>query len=141
MCACILQAVPEATNYDIITALHESSDRYLTPDSLYGYGIPDIAATIVLLQEKFIIMPDDETIVYPNPFTEQLKIAFKTPPSELLIEIFNWSGQKLASLNYKEYVSRLFTLDVLKNLPAGIYLMRITTDKSVQTHKVIKIRN
>ncbi len=34
MCACIMQAVPEASDSDIIAALHSSSDRFLTPDSL-----------------------------------------------------------------------------------------------------------
>jgi subtilisin family serine protease len=141
MCACIMQAVPEATNYDIISALHESSDKYLTPDSLYGFGIPDIARTISLIQEKLVIKPDDESLAYPNPFNEQLKIAFRQAPSQLMVEIFNWSGKLMARIIYNEYVSRSVTLDYFKDLPPGIYIIRLTTRNDVQTHKVMKIRN
>ena len=141
MCASIMQAVPLATNYDIITALHKSSDRYLTPDSLYGYGIPDIAKAISLLQEELIIKPEDESVVYPNPFNDQLTITFRATPSPLIVEIFNWSGKFISRINYSEYVSRSVTLDFFRDLPAGIYLIRLTTDNGAKTKKVIKIRN
>jgi subtilisin family serine protease len=33
MCACVMQAVPQATSYDILTEIHSVSDRYHNPDS------------------------------------------------------------------------------------------------------------
>ena len=140
MCACIMQAVPEATNSDIIAALHSSSDRFLTPDSLYGYGIPDIAKAIKLLQERFVMKPDDESVVYPNPFTDRLEITFRETPSQLTVEIFNGSGKLISITNYQEYVSRSVALESIRNYPAGIYFIRLTTPGNIKTHKVIKIR-
>lgn len=141
MCACIMQAVPEATNSDIIAALQSSSDRFLMPDSLYGFGIPDIARAIKLLQEKLVIKPDYESVVYPNPFSDRLKITFREIPSRLLVEIFNSHGRLISMTNYPEYVSRSVDLEGLRNLAAGIYFIRLTTPVNTQTHKVIKIRD
>ena len=52
MAACLMQAVPRALNTDIIKVLHSSADRYSLPDSLYGYGIPDMVS---LLSKNFRI--------------------------------------------------------------------------------------
>ena len=62
ICACIMQAVPQASYMDIISALHSSSDRYLTPDSLYGYGIPDIKKAIAILQDKYLPNPPEKLL-------------------------------------------------------------------------------
>ena len=140
MCACIMQAVPEATSSDIIAALQSSSDRFLSPDSLYGYGIPDIVRAIKLLQERFVIKPEDGSIVYPNPFTDRLKITFREIPSRLMVEIFNSNGKLISITNYPEYVSRSVDLEGLRNLAAGIYFIRLTSPVNIHTHKVIKIR-
>ncbi len=141
MCACIMQAVPEATNSDIIDALQSSSDRFLIPDSLYGYGIPDIAKAIMLLQEKLIIKPDDESVVYPNPFYDRLKITLREIPSRLKVEMFNSHGRLISRTNYTEYVSRSVDLEGLRNLASGIYFIRLTAPGVMLTHKVIKIRD
>jgi hypothetical protein len=40
--ACLWQALPDLTNLQIIDLLKKNADRYQYPDSLYGYGIPDV---------------------------------------------------------------------------------------------------
>ncbi|MDR1673110.1 MAG: S8 family serine peptidase [Bacteroidales bacterium] len=44
--ACLWQAFPEKTNMEIIGIVRQSSDRHSSPDSLYGYGIPDFAKAL-----------------------------------------------------------------------------------------------
>ncbi len=41
MVACLWQALPQKTAKDIIKLVRSSADRYLTPDNIFGYGIPD----------------------------------------------------------------------------------------------------
>ena len=41
MVACLWQALPGKTAKEIISLVRSSADRYLTPDNIYGYGIPD----------------------------------------------------------------------------------------------------
>jgi serine protease AprX len=51
--ACLWQANPSLTNQEILNAVIASADRYTTPDTLYGYGIPNlIAANLVLSKQK-----------------------------------------------------------------------------------------
>ena len=57
MVTCLWQAFPDKTNYEIMDAVRRSSDRYDTPDSLYGYGIPDMLKAYNLL-----LQPDREDL-------------------------------------------------------------------------------
>jgi subtilisin family serine protease len=139
MCACIMQAVPSASNTDIVAALHSASDKYLFPDSLYGYGIPDIASAISQLQEKYLIKPENKSVVSPNPFSNELHITFRENPEQLRIEIYNLSGNLIMKMNNRDYISRSLIINDLQNFGNGIYFIRIFTRGSILVHKVIKI--
>lgn len=39
--ACLWQALPEKTALEIMALVRESGNNYLTPDNIYGYGVPD----------------------------------------------------------------------------------------------------
>ena len=58
MIACLRQAFPDATVDELIDALHRSGSNYTTPDSSYGYGIPDMLKTYNILKNK-----DEDTSV------------------------------------------------------------------------------
>jgi hypothetical protein len=141
MCACIMQAVPQATNYDIISSLYSASDRYNSPDSLYGYGIPDIVEVINKLQEKYVLQTDKGSVVSPNPFNTELKITFREIPERLSVEVFDISGKMLLETNYSNYISRTLVLDNMENFGNGIYFIRLDTQGGSFIHKVIKIDN
>ena len=139
MCACIMQAVPQATNYDIISSLYSASDRYNSPDSLYGYGIPDIVEVINILQEKYVLQTDKGSVVSPNPFNYELKITFREIPEKLSVEIFDISGRMLSKTDYTNFISRTLALDNMGNFGNGIYFIRLDTPGGSFIHKVIKI--
>jgi serine protease AprX len=141
MCACILQAVPKALNVNIIEALHKNGDRFNSPDSLYGYGIPNMVNVVTSLQDLFITKPDKETIIGPNPFISDIYITFKNSPGSLKMIISNSSGQIITSKLYHEYISRTLKITELQNLKQGIYFINIITSKGNFSHKVIKITN
>ncbi|HBC78171.1 MAG TPA: hypothetical protein DEO60_13595 [Bacteroidales bacterium] len=141
MCACIMQAVPKALNYEIISALHSASDRFLSPDSLYGYGIPDIADVIKQLQDKYTVRPSDGSVASPNPFKEELKIAFREVPDKLKIEIYDVNGKLVVCRDYLDYISRTLIIDDFRDLPNGIYFVRLITPEAILVHKVIRVNN
>ncbi len=136
--ACLMQAVPEALNTEIIDALHLSSDRYYSPDSLYGYGIPDMLKALTILQDLHLIKPDDPFITWPNPTTGSIEIAFREPPGNILVEIFTSSGVNVFRNNIKDYAGRKLSLDALNNKHQGLYLLRISSDNGTFTRKIIK---
>jgi len=139
MAACIMEAVPLATASDIISSLYSVSDRYHYPDSLYGYGIPDIAEAINELQDKYIPKPDNLSIASPNPFNEDLKITFREVPEKLSVEFYNMNGKLLMKTDFGDYISRTLIINELRSYEPGIYFIRVQTIREKFTHKVIKI--
>jgi hypothetical protein len=139
MAACLIQAVPQAGITDIINTLHMCADRYNSPDSLYGYGIPDFAEAVISLQEKYISKPEKETTTGPNPFTDDILITFREVPGYLWLEIYSLSGQVMVRRYYTDYIGRELVINDLNGAPAGMYMVKLTTGKGVFIHKVIKI--
>jgi hypothetical protein len=136
-----MQAVPAAVNSEIISAIHHASDRFLNPDSLYGYGIPDIAEVINNLQEEYILKPDAQSVVGPNPFKDELKITFREIPGQLRFEIYDLSGKPVMKKNYQDFISRILIMDDFHDLKNGIYFIRLITPGGTFIHKVIKVNN
>jgi serine protease AprX len=139
--ACVKQAVYAADYSQIITAMHQSGHLALAPDSLYGYGIPDMAKVLSLLQDLFIRKPENMSVVGPNPFTSNLEVTFREVPQSLTVQIFSTSGILISSAVYQEYLSRRLTINDLANREQGMYIIRLITGYGTFTHKVIKVRN
>ena len=138
MCACVLQAVPNAAPYEIIEAVRSSADRYFHPDSLYGYGIPDFTLVVNKLQEELLLKPTDGPLLFPNPFSGGLKVIFPEPPGQLRIGIFTISGETIFEKDYGEYAGRFLELNNLIFLRQGVYLIRLMTPGKTVTLKAIK---
>jgi hypothetical protein len=140
MIACLLQAVPEALNSDIIDFLHTSADRHSSPDSLYGYGIPDMAVTLGKLKQ-YTEAPAGKTFVGPNPTTGNVEINFRQPPGFFTIEIISMTGKLLWRKDFSDFAGKTLLLTELCGRDQGIYLIRITSSNSVNVHKIIKVKN
>jgi serine protease AprX len=140
MIACLLQAVPKALNSDIIEFLHTSADRHNSPDSLYGYGIPDMAVTFGKLRE-YTEAPGGKTFMGPNPTTGNVEINFRQPPGFFTIEIISMTGKLLWRKDFPDLVGKTLLLTELRGRDQGIYLIRITSSNSVNVHKIIKVTN
>ena len=141
MTACLLQAVPEAKASDVIIALRSTADRSADPDSLYGFGIPDMIKALSYLQAKYATEPDEGIIIAPNPTQGEIRIIFDKSPSSFKVEIISMTGKIIFRKDFSDYAGRIFHLDELKNSEQGIYFIRVTTSGRVFTNKIIKIRN
>jgi serine protease AprX len=141
MCACVMEAVPKAIYTDIIDALHKNGDRYNIPDSLYGYGIPNMVGVVTMLQERLITKPENETVIGPNPFTGDIEITFKQIPGTLKLIIFTSSGQVVIDRTYREFIGRTLNISDLQKKQQGIYFITLITSNGTFTHKVIKLNN
>jgi len=139
MSACLMQAVPEATNKEIIDVLHSSADRYLFPDSLYGYGIPDMANALAILQDIHLKRPANQTIAGPNPTTGNVEIIFRQPPGKITLEIFTSSGVIIFKKEFSDYAGRNLTISALNNRQQGLYFIRLITGTGIYLHKIVKL--
>ncbi len=141
MAACLMQAVPGAMNTEIIDALRYSADRYSIPDSLYGYGTPDMLKALERLQDIHVNKPDIGSVAGPNPTTGDVEITLREPPGSLIIEIFNASGIIFFRKEFPEYAGRTFRIQDLNNRDQGLYFIRLITGSGTFTHKIIKLSN
>jgi subtilisin family serine protease len=140
MTACLMEAVPEAGSSEIIDAIHESADRFNYPDSLYGYGIPDMSRAITILQDLHLVVPENESVVRPNPTTGDVEIVFNQPPGNVRIEVVTSAGVPVYIKDFGAYAGRSLEITALNDREQGIYFVRLLTGTGIYTHKIIKLR-
>jgi len=138
--ACLMEAVPEANAMEIIYALHSSADRYNNPDSLYGYGIPDMNRALSTLQDLYLIIPENESVIGPNPTNGEVEIIFNKPPGRLRTEVVTSAGVVIYSKDFGDYAGRNFRLTALNDREQGLYLIKLVTATGTYTHRVVKLR-
>jgi len=137
--ACLMQAVPSATSNDIISVLHSSADRYNFPDSLYGYGIPDIVSALDALQKKYTLMPESSVLVFPNPTTGSIEVDFTEPPGNFTLELITVTGKTLYKKSFIGYAGRVVTITDLIHSEPGIYFLKISVSSGNIVSKIFKI--
>lgn len=84
--------------------------------------------------------PGDETEIFPNPFTDNLNVRqYLSRPSAPKIELQDLTGRTVFERAF--YIpsggEHIETLS-LQNLPGGVYILKITSEKGVYQHKVLK---
>lgn len=127
------QAIPWATNQQVLDFVRQSADRYVNPTSQFGYGIPDFQAALNLAQLSVNDTAVGRFLVYPNPVAENLKVSFPNHFDSATISILNNLGQLVLEQN----IQSGFAID-LQSFPSGIYLYTIKSRDFVQTGKLIK---
>ncbi len=117
LCACLWQALPEASSSQIMQYVRESSSCYDNPNDSLGYGIPDFyAAYTQHVGVQSIDIPQIE--VYPNPTAEHLFIANGNLQISH-IDLFSIDGKLVKSMKCES--DYLLKIDV-KDLPNGFYV-------------------
>jgi len=98
LAAGIWQANPDWTNYQLANRIRTTASRALSPDSLYGYGIPSYSSSIEdrVLAIKQVLA--DQVKVFPNPFQDQnlyIDIREVLESLPITITIFDTEGKKI----------------------------------------------
>ncbi len=142
LAACLWQAFPEKTNYEIIKAIEQSANKFLNPDAYFGNGIPDFAAAYNILNGTINIseLNDFDLVIYPNPFFDHLNlIIMNNEYLNIYISIHDLLGKEM----YKNQIadnssySELLITDI-ENLPVGMYVIKINTGDKEITKKLLK---
>jgi subtilisin family serine protease len=147
--ALVLQANPNLTNMDIITALKNSADNSATPDNSYGWGIIDAYAAAnyfspIGVAEKNNSEIDDYILypVYPNPFNPETNIRYQLPATQQVrLEVFNNIGQKVAAL-VDEIVGageHKLTWDA-SGFSSGVYLLVLRSGQGQKVQKLMFVK-
>lgn len=141
--ACLWQAHPTLTNIQLLDAVRQSGNKFNNPDSLLGYGIPNFAAAAVILSgEKLPDFDQESTVkVFPNPFGDYFNIIFNsTDTQQVTVSLADITGKEVASYKpfNRSYGYNQFTFSGLNHLTDGIYFLRVISDDTTATVKLLK---
>ncbi|MFN2335898.1 MAG: S8 family peptidase [Bacteroidales bacterium] len=139
LCASLMQAVHSSSPSKIIDALHKSSDRYSSPDSLYGYGLPDFTRALVFLEDIYTFRPEVLMTAGPNPFFDEINLWFHDPPGNLTVTVTGIGGNTLWKRSWSSYVARSCRLDGLGNLGQGVWYIKVSADQGEKVFKMIRL--
>ncbi|HOS01130.1 MAG TPA: S8 family serine peptidase [Prolixibacteraceae bacterium] len=146
MAASLWQAFPDAPAWKIKKALLQSGSLFLNPDSLLGYGIPDMetAVTFLALWGKLSPETGRRWAVFPRPFRESVTLlslgiapagSGADPMAGITVEIFSMTGRKLMSTQVTgPGPHRIGGLDAL---PFGMWILRISGSEGSEVHKIM----
>ncbi len=139
--ACLWQANPMATPYQLRQAIIRCASSYSTPGPQIGYGIPNFHCAEQVLGIKTTPPPftaSNWIIASPNPFNGEITLSvYPDSDNNISFKLIDMTGKTFASNTayfYKGYNSSV-TLSV-PGLPSGIYILKAV---SPTQQKVIKL--
>lgn len=78
---------------------------------------------------------------YPNPFVSSTVIRYKSAGGHTLVQIIDTTGRVIANLLDKEITAGNYSITFdSKNLPAGVYYMRLQNGAIQQVKSILKVR-
>ena len=141
MAACLWQVNPGASAATVKEIIEMSAHNYSNPDSVMGYGIPDMSKALQLMTDLMSISekPEAKWLAYPNPVSETLFLLTDNTISDrtFKISIYTLDG-KLLRQWIKPSAQRI-ELQNLNSLPAGILLLKVENRGNVETIKLSKL--
>jgi len=129
MVACLWQSLPDKTNIEIMRLVEESSSQYSSPDSLLGYGLPNIFNAYSKETGVIYSAPREDLIedVFPIPVTDLVNIIFVSKVSQgVVIRLYSEKGDLLVSVSDTVLQGKnKLVLSQLNALPSGSYIIEV----------------
>ncbi|WP_347838329.1 S8 family serine peptidase [uncultured Draconibacterium sp.] len=142
MAASLWQRYPNKTAAEIKDAIERSGHLYFSPDSLQGYGVPNMRSASAILDPIAVQTNKEQRNwkIFPNPF--QNKIVLQTArvlnEQEILISLYSMDGVMVKT--WQRFGASSIVLDNLHDLQYGIYLLAVQTKAGVETFKINKVQ-
>jgi serine protease AprX len=145
MVACLWQANPSACGLDIIDALQKAGHQYFDPDSLYGFGIPDmIKADHILGSGNTDSIAFTTFLLFPNPAHDYTYLVIGRPSEtndELItVTMFDLLGS-MKKQQTRIITGNRFVLDFqsLNTLATGLYVVQVVIAERTYSIPLMKI--
>ncbi len=145
---CLWQAFPDFTNMEIIEAVKKSSNLFATPNDRIGFGIPNFRKAYLDLEAQRIarnplanILKDDWIKVFPNPFSNNFKVAFKTVNSgNATLSIYGPSGKLYLTkvVPAQANVAQIVNFDKLPGMAAAMYTLKFEHGELKRSIKLLR---
>lgn len=136
--ACLWQANPHATASQVKQAIEQSAHLYTNPDSLLGYGIPDLKIADKILKTPILEKWANGAnwLVYPNPPDNYIILQKnnKVSDEKVLISFYSLDG-KLLRREQKPDAVKIMIQD-LQSLPPGLLILQIVSGDIAEAVKI-----
>jgi subtilisin family serine protease len=145
--ACLWQAFPEFNSKEIIQHVIKSADRYSTPDTRVGYGIPNMRVAFASLEKERNLkiannMLSEERIkVFPNPILDQFTTLYKaSSDGKLTLHLVSMQGKLITETAYEVKKDEIyfFKINPPITLPRGQYVLRYQDNTGSGTLSILK---
>ncbi len=138
--ACLRQARPYVSVQAICDAIRQCSDRVDTPDSYYGYGIPDFSQAMELLSvnEPMENTPAHVISVFPNPSNGEVHVALNVEHKADLT-VYDITGRQLFAYSFNG-LNHTTLENFLNTLGAGVYFINAVSEAGSETLKLVLTR-
>ena len=135
--ACLRQANPYASVQEICDVVRACGDRANSPDSMYGYGVPDFSQAVDLLsvEEPIGNTPEHIISVYPNPSNGEVHVALNDLHKAELT-VYDFMGHELYSYSFNGLNHTSFER-YLNTLVSGVYFINAVSESGSETLKLI----
>lgn len=135
LAACLWQALPTKTAFEIKELIEKSSNNVSAPDTIVGFGIPDFwKAYTSSTYTKNKLTAEPSITIYPNPATDYVIIS-STINNEFQIKLSTIDG-KIVTPNTHSINNNSFYLST-SHLPKGIYILQLYSTSQRWSRKLI----
>lgn len=124
LAACLWQAFPQAHAQDIRQALLQSASQADSPDTIYGYGIPDGHKALLRLTTLQKPQLSSTLQLYPNPAQQEVRLFLPdTTLSLYTLRLYDLQGQLVWETPYRGHTELPLRIETLR---PGLYLVQLS---------------
>ena len=131
--ACLMQALPNKTNTEIMQLIREASSQFNSPDFQLGYGIPDFQLALnnaLFIDDKVY----DDIKLFPNPTNGIVYFGFPKHVEKYNVTLYNVLGKRIKIFNVTKINSQID----ISLIPKGIYFAVLESIEGSKAVKIIK---
>jgi len=130
----LIQAYPTMSPTALMANIRQSATRSLSPDNLYGYGIPGYKSVVNYLEHSTMLE------VYPNPVTTTLWLTIRPGLNPDRISILDMLGKTVKTISEPEitWANSTSAVDV-SSLTSGLYILWIEVGPARFTFRFVKL--
>lgn len=134
LAACLWQAFPNFTNYQLLDIIRRSAHRFNNPNELFGFGIPDMekAYRIAANVTDGVVFPDFE--IFPTDTVGSFQIRNnKLEEKVYTVRVFSLDGR----LQMTSQMTQQLQTFAIPQFMKQIYIVNIGADRVTYSKKII----
>lgn len=132
--ACLMQALPNKTNAEIMQLVRESGSQFSTPDYQLGYGIPNLFSALNTALNIEDVENNNNISIFPNPAKDFVFVKTPSNKEGFKVVFFDVLGKQVI----KESINKTNNQINVSSLSKGIYIINVKSESAQKSFKFIK---